>query len=57
VVGGLEGTVDRVARESAFEMPDRGGRDEIERDAGAGRMEIREFRRVSVETDVDAGEA
>ncbi len=38
-------------------MPDRGGGDEVEGDAGAGRMEIRELRRVSVEADVDAGEA
>jgi hypothetical protein len=56
-VGGLEGAVDRVARESAFEVPDRGGGDEVERDTGTGRMEIRKLRRVSAEADVDAGEA
>ena len=38
-------------------MPDRGRRDEVEGDAGTGRMEIRELRRVSVEAGIDAGEA
>jgi hypothetical protein len=56
-VGGLEGAVDRVAREIAFEVPDRRGSNEVEGDTGAGRMEIGELRRVSVEADVDAGEA